>query len=301
MGAVNGLGIDIGGSRIRAAVVTPAGQVLTRAEGVTPARSSGDAVVAVVAKVAAEALRGQTVAAAGICAPGPLDALRGLALSTPTIDGFRDYPLRDRIAEAIGIASFLDHDGHAAAYGEWQFGAGRGALNMVFVTISTGIGGGAVVDGRLQRGRQGMAAHVGHMAIVPDGPVCSCGNPGCWEALAAGPAFTSAARKAGFADGAAAFAAARTGDAKAEAVVAAEALWLSIGIVNLIHIYSPDVVVLGGGVTESLDLMQNQIEFEITRRAMPPFRQTPVRRASLLDNAGLIGAAALGLQAFNAG
>jgi glucokinase len=297
----NTLGIDIGGSRIRAAVVSPEGSLLTRAEGVTPARASGDAVVEAVAQVVARAVQGHAAGSllgAGVGAPGPLDALQGLALSTPTIDGFRDFPLRDRIAGAIGLRTLLDHDGHAAAFGEWQFGAGRGHHNMVYVTVSTGIGGGAIVDGRLQRGRRGMAAHVGHMTLLPDGPVCNCGNPGCWEALAAGPALTAAARRAGFADGEAVFAAARAGDPGAMAVAEAEARWLGIGIVSLLHVYSPDIVVLGGGVMNGLDVLHPAMSAEIAARAMPPFRDTRVVRASLLDNAGLIGAAALARDAF---
>ena len=118
----NTLGIDIGGSRIRAAIVSPGGTLLTRAEGVTPARASGDVVVEAVALVVAQATQGHamdTLLAAGVAAPGPLDAVLGLALSTPTIDGFRDFPLRDRIAGAIGLRTLLDHDGHAAAFGEW--------------------------------------------------------------------------------------------------------------------------------------------------------------------------------------
>lgn len=297
----NTLGIDIGGSRIRAAIVSPGGTLLTRAEGVTPARASGDVVVEAVALVVAQATQGHamdTLLAAGVAAPGPLDAVLGLALSTPTIDGFRDFPLRDRIAGAIGLRTLLDHDGHAAAFGEWQFGAGRGYQNMVFVTVSTGIGGGAIVDGRLQRGRRGMAAHVGHMTISPDGPVCNCGNRGCWEAVAAGPALSAAARRAGFADGEAVFAAARSGDPSAMAVAAAEARWLGMGIVGLLHVYSPDIVVLGGGVMHGLDVLQSAMSAEIAARAMPPFRDTPIVRASLMDNAGLVGAAALARQAF---
>jgi glucokinase len=165
---------------------------------------------------------------------------------------------------------------------------------MVFVTVSTGIGGGAIVDGRLQRGRRGQAAHVGHMTLLPDGPICNCGNPGCWEALAAGPAFARAAQGAGFADGSAAFVAALAGDVAARAVVDAQARWLAIGMVNLAHIYSPEILILGGGVTAGLEQMRPVIAAEFAARAMSPFRDIPFVRAALLDNAGLIGAAALG-------
>lgn len=291
------LGIDIGGTRIRAAVVAEDGTLLSRAEGVTPARDTGDAVVAAVARMVAQALRGHDradILAAGVGAPGPLDAERGIAQATPTIDGFRDFPIRDRIAEAIGLPTYLEHDGHAAAFGEWVHGAGRGTANMVFVTVSTGIGGGAIVDGRLQRGRKGQSAHVGHMTLLPDGPICNCGNPGCWEALASGPAFALAARAAGYADGAAAFAAAAAGQAAAVRVVNVQARWLAIGLVNLAHIYAPEILILGGGVAAGLDQMRPVIAAEYARRAMSPFRDIPFVRAALGNNAGLIGAAALG-------
>lgn len=287
------LAIDIGGTRIRAALVSEQGEVLTRAEGVTPARGHGDEVVKVIALTAAQARQGQPVAAAGVCAPGPLDADHGIAQVTPTIDGFRDYPLRARISEALGLPTVLEHDGQAAAFGEWRHGAGQGVQSLVFVTISTGIGGGAIVEGHLQRGRQGQAGHVGHMTLLPDGPICNCGNPGCWEALAAGPAFAAAARARGLADGPAAFAAARAGEASALALVADEARWLGIGLVNLLHVYSPEIIVLGGGMTAGLDLLRPGIEAEIARRAMAPYRATPIVKAALGDNAGLVGAAAL--------
>lgn len=298
------LGIDIGGTRTRAAMVSAQGEILARRESPTAARGAPEVIVATVAALVSDLLRGidrARILAAGVCAPGPLDAPRGIALATPTIAGFRDFPLRDRIAAAIGLPTLLDHDGQAAAFGEWQFGAGRGRANMVYVTISTGIGGGAVVDGRLQRGHMGMAAHVGHMTIQPDGPICNCGNPGCWEALASGPAFATAARTAGFADGAAVFAAMRTGDPGATGLVAQQSRWLAIGLVNLMHIYSPEIIVLGGGVVAGIDLMRPFIAAEVARRAMAPFRNVTIARAELLDNAGVIGAAALGRQAFLAG
>ncbi len=290
------LAIDIGGTKIRAAVVSATGQVLSRAEGPTPARAHGDVVVAALAELAELARQGRPVSAIGVCAPGPLDATRGIAQATPTIDGFRDYPLRDRITAAFGLPTVLEHDGHAAAIGEWLHGAGRGEQSMVYVTISTGIGGGAIVEGTLQRGRFGMAGHVGHMTVQPDGAICNCGNPGCWEAVAAGPAFAAAAQAFGFTDGAATFTAARQGDARALDLVQAEGRWLGLGLVNLLHIYSPDLIVLGGGMTHGLDLLRPAITAEIARRAMQPFRDTPFVRAGLEDNAGLVGAAALARQ-----
>ena len=295
------LGIDIGGTRMRAGVIAPDGTVLSRAECPTPASAAPNEIVARVAEIVLRATRDHppgAIGSAGVGAPGPLDVPRGVAIATPTIRGFVEYPLRDAIAKAIGLPTYLEHDGHAAAYGEWKFGAGRGHANMLFVTISTGIGGGAVVDGALQCGRLGMAAHVGHMTIDPHGPRCACGNSGCWEAIAAGPAFSAAARELGFPDGAAVFVAARAGQRKAIDLIERQAFWLAIGLVNLIHIYSPDIVVLGGGVTNGLDVMRPFLQSHITARAMPPFRCVPFVRAELNDNSGLIGAAALGRELF---
>jgi glucokinase len=129
---------------------------------------------------------------------------------------------------------------------------------------------------------------------LPDGPICNCGNRGCWEALAAGPAFTQAAQSAGFADGSVAFAAAWTGDVRARSLVDAQARWLAIGMANLAHVYSPQILILGGGVTAGLEQMRPEIVREFAARAMAPFQDIPFVRAALLDNAGLIGAAALG-------
>lgn len=290
------LAIDVGGTRIRAAIVTRDGQLLCRGETATPATLGAKETVECIIALSREVMGAEHAPkVVGICAPGPLDVGRGLALATPTIKGFdAGYPLRDRIAEALALPVFLDHDGHAAALAEWRFGAGRDQQNMVYITVSTGIGGGAIVDGRLQRGRMGMATHVGHMTVAPSGPICMCGNRGCWEALASGPALQAQARRLGFADGKEAFRAARAGEARAIALIADQARWLALGIVNLIHIYSPDCVVIGGGVGEELDLMRGILEEEIEQRALPPFRRTTVHKARLRGNAGLVGAALVG-------
>lgn len=291
------VGVDIGGTRMRAALVTKGGTIITRSEAATPARNGPEAVVDQVAILVAKVTSGvarESLTSVGVCAPGPLDTTAGMALSTPTISGFSDYPLRDRLQDQIDLPVFLEHDGHAAAFGEWSFGAGRGFSNMVYVTISTGIGSGAIVDGRLHRGHRGMAGHVGHMTILPGGPQCACGNLGCWEALAAGPAFAILANAQGFSDGAAVFDAARGADARAQALVEQLSRYLGIGLVNLMHIFSPEVIVLGGGVVAGLDLMRPHIERHIAATAMAPFRTIALRKAELGDNPGVLGVAALG-------
>ncbi len=202
----------------------------------------------------------------------------------------------------------VENDGIAAALGEWRHGAGRGARNMVYLTISTGIGGGAVVDGRLLHGHKGIGAHIGHMRLAQDGPVCHCGAVGCFEALASGSALK---QRAGLAVASAAspylakvarqadvdardvFDGARAGDPHCLRLVTEEAMYLGQGITSALHIFSPERVVLGGGLSNAFDLLAPGIHDVIRRDAMTPFKEVPVIAATLGDDSGLMGAAAL--------
>jgi glucokinase len=202
----------------------------------------------------------------------------------------------------------LANDGHSAALAEWRHGAGRGTSDFVYVTVSTGVGGGVVSGGRLLRGRLGLAGHVGHMTVSDASEPCACGNVGCWEALASGTALGRAARAAlrnrpesliaEVAAGEPATArhvgeAARRGDALARELLAAEARWLGVGVVNLLHLFSPERVVLGGGVSALFDLLAPGIRAAIEGRALPQFRGVPLARAELGSAAGMVGAAVL--------
>lgn len=298
------IGIDIGGTRLRAGLVDPAGTVLARAATATDAQGGPAAVVAQIARLAeavSEGIAREQLAGVGVSAPGPIDTERGRALDIPTLAGWVDCPIAEMIETALGLPVRLENDAIAAAHGEWRFGAGRGLRHLVYVTVSTGVGGGAVVDGRLLHGRQGMAAHVGHMTVMPDGAVCSCGNRGCWEAYASGTAFSRRIRAATAAAGRtvgddpprAVFAAAAAGDALARDLVAEQADWLGLGIANLLHLYSPERVILGGGVSNGFALLEPGIRARIARNAMAAFRDVPVVPAALGDNCGLVGAAAL--------
>ncbi|MBD0415062.1 ROK family protein [Oryzicola mucosus] len=297
MAAPLAIGIDIGGTRVRAALVDRSGALHARHETLTAAQAGPQAVVTQIADLVAIVTSGvsqEQLVGAGVCCPGPLDTTRGYALGVPTLAEFIDIPIAEMIAEALGMPLRLENDGVAAAHGEWRFGAGRGHDNLVYVTVSTGVGGGVVTDGRLLHGRKGMAGHVGHMVIAPDGERCSCGARGCWEAYASGTAFARRiAARSGYAGPAAVFAAAGAGEAVALDLVAQQADYLGIGISSLLHLYSPDVVVLGGGVANGLGLMVTAIRTRIEANAMPAFRDVPVVPAGLGENAGLVGAAAL--------
>lgn len=300
MSNAQAIGIDIGGTRLRVALVDDTGQIQMRAETRTLAAAGPAAVVDQVAELVARVAPGHSalgLAGAGISCPGPLDTVRGVALGVPTLTGWVNVPIAAMIADRLGLPARLENDGIAAAHGEWRFGAARGLQHMVYITISTGIGGGVVVDGRLLHGRLGMAGHVGHVTIERDGLLCACGNRGCWEAYASGTAFARriAARGGRWlgAEAREVFAAAGGGDAEALDMTAEEADLLGIGIANLLHLYSPQIVVLGGGVSNGFALMEAGIRRRIALNAMPAFRDVPVIVAGLGENAGLVGAAAL--------
>ncbi|MEK8026953.1 ROK family protein [Pseudaquabacterium rugosum] len=307
------VGLDLGGTQVRAALVAPDGRLLARAATRTDVSGGPRAVVEQMRRLVDDVTAGQPrhgLAGIGVCAPGPLDSAEGMVLGIPTLPGWTDVPLTAWLQEALELPVRLENDGVGAALGEWRYGAGRGLSDFVYVTVSTGIGGGVVSDGRLLRGRRRLAAHIGHMTVVPDGPLCPCGNSGCWEAVASGSALGRRAREAaaaepsgrlaelahalaGGADAAVLVRAARDGDAAAGRLIDEEASALGLGIVNLLHLFSPQRVVLGGGVAQAFDLLQAGIAREIDKRAMPPFRDVPVVAASCGQDAGLVGAAAL--------
>lgn len=300
------LGIDIGGTRLRAALVSRSGAVLARKEVLTLAQAGPEAVVAQVAELAAIVAGGiphSDIAGAGISAPGPIDTVRGVALGVPTLKGWSGVPVAAMTADALKMPVRLENDAIAAANGEWRFGAGRGLANLVYVTVSTGVGGGAVVDGNLLRGRMGLAGHVGHMVVMRDGALCSCGNRGCWEAYASGTAFARRIAERLAREGATGlhadaspadvFRAARGGDAVAAELVAEHGDYLGLGIVGLLHLFSPDAVILGGGVSNGFDLLLPAMKWRVDAGAMPAFREAALLPAGLGENSGLVGAAAL--------
>ncbi|MCD1619071.1 ROK family protein [Salipiger marinus] len=300
------LSFDLGGTRMRAALVAGDGSVLAMAEGATPAREGVGAVLDGLCTLAAACLaQGPAPRAAGLCAPGPLDAARGVMLAPPTLQGWRNVPASALLGDRLGLPVLLENDANAAALGEQLFGAGQGARSLVFITVSTGIGGGVIVDGHILRGRGGLAGEIGHMKIAEHSPECACGARGCFEALASGSALgrRAAEQRRGAPDSAApptgrdVIEAARGGDRLALRLVAGHARWLGRGFANLLHLYAPDVLVMGGGLANGFDLLAPRIRAEIAQSAMPDYRDTPLLRAALGDAAGLVGMAHIVRQA----
>ena len=293
------IAVDLGGTQLRAALVDDAGNILERDSVLTDADSGPDKVVQqigeLVEKVKAKG-RGLKILGVGVSSPGPLDTEKGLALSLPTLRGFTEFPLRDALQKTLQMDVKLENDGIAAAIGEWRFGAGQGLSNLVYVTVSTGVGGGVIVDNHVMRGRKGMGGHVGHMAIEPDGLLCNCGNRGCIEAYAAGPAFTARARKRMGNPSITTkdvFSAAKSGDASALELVAHEAKLLGLCFTSLLHLFSPEILVMGGGLSNEFEALYPAIRAYMDANAMAAFKDVPLVKARLGDNSGLIGAASM--------
>ncbi|MEQ1856019.1 MAG: ROK family protein [Longimicrobiales bacterium] len=311
------VGVDIGGTNLVVGVVPLAGgRPLAVASRPTNGERGGDAAVeeigAMADAVVAEALAGhggtpERVIGVGVGCPGPLDLATGRIIDTPNL-GWADYPIRDRIAERLGLAATLDNDANCAAYGEWWQGAGRGARHVVGVTIGTGIGGGFIVDGRLVRGASGVAGELGHIVIDVDGRRCACGNQGCLEAYASGTSIAARAREgieagqesevARLVDGDLTRITALTvydalllGDRYARTVMLETAAFLGAGLASVVNLFNPEVIVVVGGVTRAGDHLFLPLREEVSRRAFPAaVAACRIVPGELGASAGVVGA-----------
>jgi glucokinase len=315
--ATHVVGVDLGGTRLRTALADRAGKVIRQNAVPTQAEEGRDAVIA---RVAGE-VRGilGTVAIAGlrtvaVAVPAPVAPVKGIVFHPPNLPGWGEVPLKAILEEELRLPVAVGNDANVAALAEHQFGAGRGHSNLVYVTVSTGIGGGVIEAGRLLLGSHGGAAEIGHMTIDMNGPRCPCGNHGCLEAMASGTSIgreaarrlAAGARSILGASGDAApaeliaaeavFRAAESGDALAKDVVEWAAYNLGVGLTNAMHLYDPDVIAVGGGVSNAWDMLYPTIRRAIEERAMPSYaHRIPVVRSQLGDSVGLLGAVALAL------
>lgn len=311
------IGVDLGGTHVRAAIVdTETGQVSSLIQVATLAREGHDAVMVRMADLVHNVIQAggeqkENIGGVGIGVPGVLDLERGMVLFLPNLpDNWRNVPLRDRMHELVGLPVYLLNDARAATYGEWVFGAGRGVDTMACFTLGTGVGGGMVIDGRLHLGIGGTAGELGHMSIDMNGPTCGCGNRGCIEVYASGPAIAAAGIKAvvqGLTTRMGAMAgydlnkinpelvykAAKDGDVIANSIYENAGIALGVGIANILVAITPRKVVIGGGVSQAGDLLFNPIRRTIQERVfVMPKDQVQIVPAELGTYAGMIGAAA---------
>ena len=310
------LGIDIGGTKLAVGVATPDGRLLSDRTQPSDAADGPDPMIARVvamarAVVADAGLALGQIAAVGIGCGGPLDPWRGVILNALNNPGWIDVPLVARIEAELGRPAHLDNDANAAALGEHRFGAGRGTADMVYLTISTGVGGGLILDRRLYHGTNGNAGELGHISVqVHGGRPCHCGSIGCIEAYCSGTNIAARFREA-LATGATTAidrdpaaitaedvaSAVRDGDPLASSIWAETMELLGGGIVSIVHAFNPELVVLGGGVTRAGDLLFEPVRRVVHERAMPwlaePVRIVP---AELGDMTGVLGAVAVALE-----
>lgn len=306
------IAIDIGGTHFRVALVSDEGVILERHADLVnsdqpPDHALGrirDAAADMLSRAGRERVRGVGAATAGLVTPGT-----GVLLMSPNLPTWYNTPLKQIWERELELPAWVGNDANLAALGERRFGAGRGSDDLVYITCSTGVGGGVITGGRLVSGFRGFAGEIGHMTIDIHGPRCRCGNVGCLEVMASGTAIARMARErlaAGESSSIGALAAgdlgsisakmvaeaARSGDSLAADVMNTAAANLGVGVVNLVHIFNPEVVVIGGGVSRAGDLLFDPVRRVVAERSMPdiPVEIVP---AALGDDSGLLGAAAL--------
>ena len=303
---------DLGGTNFRTALIDRAGRLHHRSSTQTNAEKGPDEVIEMMIGqfgAAIERAGDRRILAVSTTAPGPLDPWRGLVFQPPNLPGWNEVPLRDILEERLGRPAFISNDANAAALAEHRFGAGRGSRHLIYVTVSTGVGGGIITDGRLLLGAHGSSGEIGHIVVDPAGPRCNCGNRGCVESLASGPAIAGrfVARLKEGADTTLGglptddisttqiVSAAQNGDELAIEVLAEAGRWLGIAVANMLHLFDPEIVVIGGGVSNAGELIFEPMRAEIDRRTMEHFRGNyRVAIAELGDDVCLYGAAAIG-------
>ena len=309
---------DIGGTQIRTALCSADGHIYRRASALTQASSGRDAVIQRIKDTLAQAL-GDTpadeVAGIGVVAPGPLDPVAGVIIYAPNLPQWNNVPLRQILQDHFGIPTWLGNDANLAALGEHHFGAGRGLKHIIYITVSTGIGGGIIIDDRMLVGTGGFAAEVGHQTIMADGPRCNCGNIGCLEVYASGPSIARMAREAIAAgkesilkqmvngdlsqiDGRRVYEAAVQGDPLATETLRLGGHYLGVGIVSLLELFNPQMIVIGGSVAKAGKFLFDPMWETIRDRAHPIYWQNlRIVPPQLGDDVGIMGALALVLTA----
>ncbi|MBM7776422.1 glucokinase [Actinokineospora baliensis] len=286
------IGVDVGGTAVRAAVVDSAGVVLAVARGSTRVPS----LEAEICRVVAELRSDFEVSAVGLAVAGFVAADRRTVMFAPHLP-WRASAVADRLAGLIGLPVVLEHDANAAGVAEARFGALRGARVGLLVALGTGIGAALLIDGTVYRGAFGVAPELGHLRLVPDGRDCPCGKRGCWERYCSGTALAATAFELGAGEltGREVARLAREGDAVAVAAVREMARWLGEGLALVADVYDPEVVAIGGGVSGSAELFLGdavaRFEAAVTGAGHRPVAR--VLRAELGDEAGMVGAAVL--------
>lgn len=307
------VGIDLGGTKIAVAVVDAVGQVLQRVQEWTRGEEGPERVLARInclldAALAKAGVSAEQVAGIGIGAPGIVDWKEGIVHNLTNLPGWRNVNLKERFEQRYSLPVAVDNDANAAALGEYLFGSGRGVRHMLYLTISTGIGGGIIQDGRLVHGAWGVAGEVGHMVLDPQGELCNCGNCGCWETISSGRAIARQVLRriargeqsmvtelagGGEIKAEHVFQARQLGDELAAAVIRRALLYLGVGVANLVNVLNPERVVIGGGVANVGEVLFEPVRRQVRELGFGPAARAEIVPAALGKDAGVVGAAAL--------
>jgi glucokinase len=304
--------IDLGGTKIACAITDLEGNIIKENTVPTDAHEGEAKVLERIVSIIERTLQdseksASEVRAIGIGSPGPLDANKGIILDTPNLP-FKHVEIVKYIENKFNIKTYLENDANAATIGEYLFGSGKGTKNMVYITVSTGIGAGAIIDGKIYRGTTCNALELGHTSILPDGPKCNCGNYGCLEVLASGTAIAREANKAlqevkesslrnyEKVTSYEVFKEAEAGDKLACEVVDNALKYLGVGVANAITAFDPEKVVIGGGVSMVGDVLFDKVRQVVKDRCFKVLSEScEVVPASLKTKAGIIGAAAVAI------
>ena len=304
---MNAIGVDVGGTKIAAGVVTPEGEILDEVR--YPSAGPREGLLSSIARAITEVKDGFEVGGVCLAMPGFVMTNENKVVFAPNLHAIEGVPLKDEIEGRTGLSVTVENDANAAAWGEFRFGAGSEVGHLVFITLGTGVGGGVITDGVLLRGAQGAGAELGHVTIQATGPRCGCGNHGCLEALASGTAIQRRAREVASErpDSALGRLAidrkvlgedvtelAQGGDEAAISVLEETGVWLGIGLAGFVNIFNPEVIAVGGGAARAGELILEPARREVYLRARSPSRDlVKIQEATLGARSGVLGAAAL--------
>ncbi len=314
------VGVDMGGTKILAAVIDAEGKIVHQVKTATKPRKGQEEVIKRIARCIQEAidrakLKPSQIRAIGIGSPGPLDPETGVIIFAPNL-GWSNVPLKTKLEVNLGIPTFVDNDVNMGTLGEYAFGAGQGVKSLVGIFVGTGIGGGIILDGKLYHGVNKTAGEVGHMIVKANGPRCGCGNFGCLEAVASRTAITRELQKAILKKGQkskltqlnggsldlirsqAIAKAVKRADKPTIKVMQRAGKYLGMSVASIVHFLNPEMIVLGGGVIEAMgDSLLDPIRQAAAKYALPTTMDgVQIVEATLGDNAGVIGASVLARQ-----
>lgn len=304
------IGVDLGGTKIYTALVDLEGNIVREKVVETLAEEGEEAVAGRIINTIDYVIEGtdkELIKSIGIGSPGPLDAKNGIIIETANLP-FKNFEIVKVIKERYDLPTYLDNDANVATLGEFVFGAGKGTENMVYITVSTGVGGGAIINGKLYRGNTANALEIGHMTVSKEGPRCGCGNVGCAESFASGTAIGNRAKEAVNSKVVTSlkkyenvtakevFIEAAQGDAESNRILNNALYYLGITVGNVMTHLDPEKIVMGGGVINGGDIVLETVKKVVAERCLSVFVENcSIEKAKLGGQAGVLGAAALAI------